>query len=77
MGNGYGSCERCPLPERPLILPFQAILRESLALESGELGAAYNFGYVFNALYQPGYGIHNPAYIKSVLSASINWLNAN
>ena len=51
--------------------------RIARAWKGGELGAAYNFGYVFNALYQPGYGIHNPAYIKSVLSASINWLNAN
>jgi hypothetical protein len=43
----------------------------------GELGAAYNFGYVQTTLYQHVYGIHNPQYCKSVLQASINWLNAH
>jgi hypothetical protein len=47
------------------------------AWKGGELGAAYNFGFVYNAIYQHSFGIHNPAYIKSVLQASIDWLTAN
>jgi hypothetical protein len=37
----------------------------------GELGAAYNFGYVSEN------GIHNPVYAKELLQASINWLTNN
>jgi hypothetical protein len=43
----------------------------------GELGAAYNFAFVQTAIYQHEFGIHNPAYCKSVLQASINWLRSN
>ena len=49
-------------------------LRIGRAWKSGELGAAYNFGYINSELSQ---GIHNPGYAIKVLQSSIDWLNAN
>jgi hypothetical protein len=40
----------------------------------GELGAAYNFGYITTA---PALSIHNPPYALQLLQKSIDWLNAN
>ncbi|MEI6695706.1 MAG: multiheme c-type cytochrome [Bacteroidota bacterium] len=48
--------------------------RKGTPWKYGELGAAYNYGFVstLNA-----YGVHNPVYAKKLLQESINWLNAN
>ena len=40
----------------------------------GELGAAYNYGYINSELSK---GVHNPQYAKQLLQGSIDWLNAN
>jgi hypothetical protein len=40
----------------------------------GELGAAYNYGYINSEL---SFGVHNPVYALKVLQSSIDWLNAN
>jgi hypothetical protein len=40
----------------------------------GELGAAYNYGYINSELSK---GVHNPVYAMQVLQKSIDWLNAN
>jgi hypothetical protein len=40
----------------------------------GELGAAYNYGYINSELSK---GLHNPVYAKQLLQKSIDWLNAN
>jgi len=40
----------------------------------GELGAAYNYGYINSEL---SLGVHNPTYALQVLQNSIDWLNAN
>jgi|GEM_PF-708865 len=40
----------------------------------GELGAAYNYGYINSELSK---GAHNPPYAAKLLQASIDWLNAN
>ena len=40
----------------------------------GELGAAYNYGYINSELSK---GVHNPVYAMQVLQRSIDWLNAN
>jgi hypothetical protein len=40
----------------------------------GELGAAYNYGYINSELSK---GVHNPKYAKELLQTSIDWLNAN
>jgi hypothetical protein len=40
----------------------------------GELGAAYNFGYITSEL---SLGVHNPTYALQLLQNSIDWLNAN
>ena len=40
----------------------------------GELGAAYNYGFINSELSK---GIHNPTYALQVLQNSIDWLNAN
>jgi hypothetical protein len=40
----------------------------------GELGAAYNYGYINSELSK---GVHNPKYAAKLLQASIDWLNAN
>jgi hypothetical protein len=45
--------------------------------KGGELGAAYNFSFVYTSIYQHSFGIHNPAYAKALLQTSIDWLNAN
>lgn len=43
----------------------------------GELGAAYNYTFVYNANYVHAYGIHNAAYEEAVLTAAIAWLSAH
>ena len=40
----------------------------------GELGAAYNYGYISNELTM---GIHNPVYALQLLQKSIDWLKVN
>jgi len=40
----------------------------------GELGAAYNYGYVSN---ESSMGVHNPVYALQLLQKSIDWLKAN
>lgn len=40
----------------------------------GELGAAYNYGYINSEL---SMGVHNPVYAMQVLQKSIDWLKAN
>ena len=40
----------------------------------GELGAAYNYGYINSELSK---GVHNPPYAFQILQNSIDWLNAN
>ena len=40
----------------------------------GELGAAYNYGYINSELSK---GLHNPKYAMEILQYSIDWLNAN
>ncbi len=40
----------------------------------GELGAAYNYGYITSEL---SLGVHNPTYALQLLQNSIDWLNAN
>jgi len=40
----------------------------------GELGAAYNFGYVNDEVSK---GAHNDEYARKLLQASIDWLKAN
>lgn len=40
----------------------------------GELGAAYNYGYINSEL---SLGVHNPTYALQLLQNSIDWLNAN
>jgi len=55
MGNGYGSCERVVAGATVNSSVPSYTTRIARAWKGGELGAAYNFGYVFNALYQPGY----------------------
>ena len=40
----------------------------------GELGAAYNYGYINSEL---SMGVHNPVYAMQLLQKSIDWLKAN
>jgi len=40
----------------------------------GEIGAAYNYGFINNELSR---GVHNPKYAIDLLQKSIDWLNAN
>jgi hypothetical protein len=40
----------------------------------GELGAAYNYGFINNELSK---GVHNPTYAMQLLQNSIDWLKAN
>jgi hypothetical protein len=40
----------------------------------GELGAAYNYGYINSELSK---GVHNPVYALQLLQKSIDWLKAN
>ena len=40
----------------------------------GELGAAYNYGYINSELSK---GVHNPTYAKQLLQTSIEYLNAH
>jgi hypothetical protein len=40
----------------------------------GELGAGYNYFYIFQEL---SIGVHNPVYARQLLQNSIDWLNAN
>lgn len=40
----------------------------------GELGAAYNYGYINSEL---SLGVHNPTYAMQLLQKSIDWLKAN
>jgi len=40
----------------------------------GELGAAYNYGYINSELSK---GVHNPTYALQLLQNSIDWINAN
>jgi hypothetical protein len=40
----------------------------------GELGAAYNYGYINSEL---SLGVHNPTYALQLLQNSIDWLKAN
>lgn len=40
----------------------------------GELGAAYNYGYINSEL---SLGVHNPVYAMQVLQASIDWLKSH
>lgn len=40
----------------------------------GELGAAYNYGYINSEL---SLGVHNPVYAMQLLQKSIDWLKAN
>jgi len=42
--------------------------------KNGELGAAYNYGYINSEL---SIGVHNPVYALQLLQNSIDWLNAN
>lgn len=48
--------------------------RAGRAWKMGELGAAYNYGYINSEL---SMGAHNPTYALQLLQASIDWLNAN
>jgi hypothetical protein len=49
-------------------------LRIGRTWKYGELGAAYNFGYINSEL---SLGVHNPTYALQVLQNSIDWLTAN
>ena len=49
-------------------------LRIGRAWKYGELGAAYNFGYINSEL---SLGVHNPPYALKVLQSSIDWINAH
>jgi hypothetical protein len=40
----------------------------------GELGAAYNYGYINSEM---SLGVHNPVYAMQLLQKSIDWLKAN
>ena len=40
----------------------------------GELGAAFNYGYINSELSK---GVHNPVYAMQLLQSSIDWLKAN
>jgi hypothetical protein len=40
----------------------------------GELGAAYNYGYITSEL---SLGVHNHVYALALLQKSIDWLKAN
>jgi hypothetical protein len=44
------------------------------AWKYGELGAAYNYGYINSEL---SMGVHNPTYALQLLQNSIDWINAN
>jgi hypothetical protein len=44
----------------------------------GELGAAYNYGYIKSeSPSRTNYGVHNPVYALQLLQKSIDWLKAN
>ncbi len=44
----------------------------------GELGAAYNYFYIFSESPEGvSFGVHNPVYAQKVLQSSIDWLNSN
>ena len=44
----------------------------------GELGAAYNYGYIRSeSPSRRNYGVHNPVYALQLLQSSIDWLKAN
>jgi len=44
----------------------------------GELGAAYNYGYIRSeSPSRRNYGVHNPVYAMQLLQTSIDWLKAN
>jgi hypothetical protein len=51
-----------------------AATRIGRAWKWGELGAAYNYGYIKSEL---SLGVHNPTYALQLLQKSIDWLNAN
>jgi hypothetical protein len=51
-----------------------AATRIGRAWKWGELGAAYNYGYINSELSK---GVHNPTYALQILQKSIDWLNAN
>ncbi|MEQ1694062.1 MAG: hypothetical protein ABMA00_22420, partial [Gemmatimonas sp.] len=40
----------------------------------GELGAAYNYGYINSELSK---GVHNPVYAMQLLQKTIDWLNTH
>jgi hypothetical protein len=44
------------------------------AWKYGELGAAYNYGYINSEL---SIGVHNPVYGMQLLQSSIDWLKAH
>jgi len=55
-----------------------AATRIGRAWKWGELGAAYNYGYIKSESPSgTNYGVHNPVYALQLLQKSIDWLNAN
>jgi hypothetical protein len=55
-----------------------AATRIGRAWKYGELGAAYNYGYINSESPSKNYhGVHNPTYALQVLQKSIDWLTAN
>ncbi len=49
-------------------------LRAGREWKYGELGAAYNYGYIND---EKSLGVHNPVYALQLLQRSIDWLNAH
>ena len=55
-----------------------AATRIGRPLKWGELGAAYNYGYIKSeSPSRRNYGVHNPVYALQLLQTSIDWLKAN
>ena len=55
-----------------------AATRIGRPLKWGELGAAYNYGYIKSeSPSKTNYGVHNPVYALQLLQKSIDWLKAN
>ena len=55
-----------------------AATRLGRPLKWGELGAAYNYGFIKSeSPSRRNYGVHNPAYALQLLQTSIDWLKAN
>lgn len=58
--------------------PVDAATRIGRTWKYGELGAAYNYGYIKSESPSGNFhGVHNSAYALKLLQESIDWLNAN